>query len=183
MYTGADNAEQVCKNPAPAVSDSFVMHNRTVFVKAGKRLSAASTPKIHFAEKHPYAARTYSPNFLIDISFNFSLLQAFDYDLKSSLQLVYHKLVFQMLRYTVGYGGRRQYVIFAVYEVLDKNGAEYEKTDASTILAEMSVYGNLSRFSVCVNEREAGTELTVTMVHPCEGLSDAGIRRATTASV
>ena len=75
----------------------------------------------------------------------------------------------------------RQYVLFAVYEVLDKNGAEYEKTDASTVLAEMSVYGNLSRFSVCVNEREAGTELTVTMVHPCEGLSDAGIRRATTA--
>ena len=27
----------------------------------------------------------------------------------------------------------RQYVIFAVYEVLDKNGAEYEKTDASTV--------------------------------------------------
>ena len=75
----------------------------------------------------------------------------------------------------------RQYMIFAVYELLDKNGAEYEKTDASTILAEMSVYGNLSRFSVCVNEREAGTELTVTMVHPCDGLSDAGIRRATTA--
>ena len=75
----------------------------------------------------------------------------------------------------------RQYVIFAVYEVLDKNGAEYEKTDPSTILAEMSVYGNISRFSVFVNEREAGTELTVTMIHPCEGLSDAGIRRATTA--
>ena len=72
-------------------------------------------------------------------------------------------------------------MIFAVYEVLDKNGAEYEKTDASTILAEMSVYGNLSRFSVSVNEQETGTELTVTMIHPCEGLSDAGIRRATTA--
>ena len=85
----------------------------------------------------------------------------------------------QTTRITLPYN--RQYVIFAVYEVLDKNGAEYEKTDASTILAEMSVYGNLSRFSVCVNEREAGTELTVTMVHPCEGLSDAGIRRATTA--
>ena len=94
------------KNTAPAVSDSFVIHNRTVFVKVGKRLSAASTPKIHFAEKHPYAARTYSPNFLIDISSAFSLLQAFDYDLKSSLQLVYHKLVFQMLRYTVSYGDR-----------------------------------------------------------------------------
>ena len=77
----------------------------------------------------------------------------------------------------------RQYVLFAVYEVLDKNGAEYEKTDTSTILAEMSVYGNLSRFSVSVNEKETGTELTVTMIHPCEGLSDAGIRRATTAIV
>lgn len=75
----------------------------------------------------------------------------------------------------------RQYVIFAVYEVLDKNGAEYEKTDASTILAEMSVYGNLSRFSVSVNEQETETEITVTMIHPCEGLSDAGIQRATTA--
>lgn len=31
----------------------------------------------------------------------------------------------------------RQYVIVAVYEVLDKNGAEYEKTDASTILTKM----------------------------------------------
>ena len=75
----------------------------------------------------------------------------------------------------------RQYMIFAVYEVLDKNGAEYEKTDASTVLAEMSVYGNLSRFSISVNEQETGTVLTVTMVHPCDGLSDAGIRRATTA--
>ena len=75
----------------------------------------------------------------------------------------------------------RQYVLFAVYEVLDKNGAEYEKTDASTVLAEMSVYGNLSRFSVSVDEQETGTELTVTMIHHCDGLSDAGIRRATTA--
>ena len=75
----------------------------------------------------------------------------------------------------------RQYVIFAVYEVLDKNGAEYEKTDASTILAEMSVYGNLSRFSVSVNEQETGTELTVTMVNPCEGLSASGVQRSVTA--
>ena len=75
----------------------------------------------------------------------------------------------------------RQYVLFAVYEVLDKNGAEYEKTDASTVLAEMSVYGNLSQFSVSVNEQKTGTELSVTMIHPCKGLSDAGIRRATTS--
>ena len=83
------------------------------------------------------------------------------------------------IRLTLPYN--RQYVIVAIYEVLDKNSAEYEKTDASTILAEMSLYGNLSRFSVSVNEQETGTELTVTMIHPCEGLSDVGIRRATTA--
>ena len=83
------------------------------------------------------------------------------------------------IRLTLPYN--RQYVIVAIYEVLDKNSAEYEKTDASTILAEMSVYGNLSRFSVSVNEQETGTELTVAMIHPCEGLSDTGIRRATTA--
>lgn len=41
-----------------------------------------------------------------------------------------------------------------------------KKTDASTILAEMSVYGNLSRFSVSVNAQETGTELTVTMIDP-----------------
>ena len=75
----------------------------------------------------------------------------------------------------------RQYVIFAVYEVLDKNGAEYEKTNASTILAEMSVYVNLSRFFVSVNEQETETELTVTMVHPCEGLSASGVQRSVTA--
>ena len=76
---------------------------------------------------------------------------------------------------------KRQYVIFAVYEVLDKNGAEYKKTDASTILAEMPVYGNLSRFSVCVTEQEHGTELSVTMLQPCEGLSASGVQRAITA--
>lgn len=40
----------------------------------------------------------------------------------------------------------RQYVILAIYEVLDKNGAEYKKEDASTILSEISVYGNSSLF-------------------------------------
>lgn len=57
----------------------------------------------------------------------------------------------------------RQYVILAIYEVLDKNGAGYEKTDASTVISNMSVYGNLSRFSICVTEQEHGTELSVTV--------------------
>ncbi len=75
----------------------------------------------------------------------------------------------------------RQYVVVAIYEVLDKNGAEYEKTDASTVISNMSVYGNLSRFSICVTEQEFGTELFVTMLQPCEGLSPSGVQRAITA--
>ena len=75
----------------------------------------------------------------------------------------------------------RQYVVIDIYEVLDKSGAKYEKTDSSTILSEISVYGNTSRFSISVSEQTVGTELLVTMVHPCEGLSSFGIQRAITA--
>lgn len=75
----------------------------------------------------------------------------------------------------------RQYVVIAIYEVLDKSGAKYEKTDSSTFLSEISVYGNKSRFSISVDEQVSGTELHVTMVHPCEGLSSFGIQRAITA--
>ena len=75
----------------------------------------------------------------------------------------------------------RQYVVIAIYEVLDKSGSKYEKTDSSTFLSEISVYGNKSRFSISVDEQPFGTELTVTMLRPCEGLSDSGIQRSVTA--
>lgn len=75
----------------------------------------------------------------------------------------------------------RQYVMVAIYEVLDKNGAEYKKTDSSTVLAEMAVYGNVSRFSVSVKELPSGTELSIKMIYPCEGLSSSGMERAVTA--
>lgn len=75
----------------------------------------------------------------------------------------------------------RQYVVIAIYEVLDKSGAKYEKTDSSTFISEISVYGNRSRFSISVSEQTVGTELLVTMVHPCKGLSSFGIQRAITA--
>ena len=73
------------------------------------------------------------------------------------------------------------YYVGQANEVLDKNNAEYEKADASTIAAEIAVYGNLSRFSISVKEQEGETELRVTMARPCEGLSEEGIRRAITA--
>ena len=55
----------------------------------------------------------------------------------------------------------RQYVIVAVYDIMDRDSIKYEKTDSSTIVAEMSVYGNKSVFSISVDEQMSGTELTV----------------------
>ena len=75
----------------------------------------------------------------------------------------------------------RQYVIVAIYEVLEQGGAPYEKTDASTIISEIPVYGNKSVFSISVSEQAEGTQMLVTMVRPCTGLSEDGIQRAVTA--
>lgn len=75
----------------------------------------------------------------------------------------------------------RQYVIVAIYEVLEQGGAPYEKTDASTIISEIPVYGNKSVFSISVSEQAEGTQMLVTMVRPCTGLSEDGVRRAVTA--
>ncbi|MDD6736474.1 MAG: hypothetical protein PUE13_09235 [Clostridiales bacterium] len=75
----------------------------------------------------------------------------------------------------------RQYVIVAVYDILDKDGVQYKKTDASTIVAKMSVYGNKSVFSISVSEQISGTELIVSLVQPYEGLSGQGMERAVTA--
>lgn len=75
----------------------------------------------------------------------------------------------------------RQYVIVAVHDIMDRDGINYKKTDSSTIVAKMSVYGNKSVFSISVDEQMSGTELTVSMVHPCIGLSVQGVQRAITA--
>ena len=46
----------------------------------------------------------------------------------------------------------RQYVVIAIYEILDSYGAEYEKADDSMIASEISVYGNKSRFAISVKK-------------------------------
>lgn len=75
----------------------------------------------------------------------------------------------------------RQYVVVAIYEVLEQEGVSYEKTDSSSIVSEIPVYGNRSVFSISVSEQADGTRLLVTMVRPYTGLSDDGIQRAVTA--
>lgn len=60
----------------------------------------------------------------------------------------------------------RQYIIVAIYEVLEQDGVRYEKTDSSSIVSEIPVYGNKSVFSISVSEQTDGTQLLVTMVRP-----------------
>ncbi|MCI6465281.1 MAG: hypothetical protein SO044_01225 [Agathobaculum sp.] len=75
----------------------------------------------------------------------------------------------------------RQYVVVAIYEVLEQYGVSYEKTDSSTVISEIPIYGNKSVVSISVSEQTDGTQLFVTMMRPYTGLSDDGIERAITA--
>ena len=75
----------------------------------------------------------------------------------------------------------RQYVILAIYEVLDKNGAEYKKRGRIDHIVGNIGVRKLEPFSVSVSRQEEGTELSVTMVRQCEGLSESGVQRAITA--
>ena len=75
----------------------------------------------------------------------------------------------------------RQYVVVAIYEVLEQYGVSYEKTDSSTVISEIPIYGNKSVFSISVSEQTDGTQLFVTMMSPFTGLYDDGIEKAITA--
>ena len=71
----------------------------------------------------------------------------------------------------------RRYVLLGIYDVLDGEGVPYQKEE-DTVVAKAEVYGNLSVFSISAEAREVGTELKVTLLQPCEGLSAQGKERA-----
>lgn len=75
----------------------------------------------------------------------------------------------------------RRYVQMAVYDVLDAEGAEYRKEESGAVVARLSVYGNVSTFSLSTEIQDVGTGLTVSMREPCPGLSAQGEERAVTA--
>lgn len=75
----------------------------------------------------------------------------------------------------------RRYVQMAVYDMLDAEGAEYRKEESGAVVARLSVYGNVSTFSLSTEIQDVGTGLTVSMREPCPGLSAQGEERAVTA--
>lgn len=64
----------------------------------------------------------------------------------------------------------RQYVIIAIYEILEHDGVPYKKTDSSTVV----FHGNKGIFSISVSEQVKGTQLFVTMEQANADLSQAG---------
>ena len=74
----------------------------------------------------------------------------------------------------------RRYVLLGIYDVLDGERVPYQKKE-DTVVAKSGVYGNLSTFSISAEEQEMGTELKVTMLQSCVGLSEQGKERAMTA--
>ena len=72
----------------------------------------------------------------------------------------------------------KQLVLYALYDVLDSEESEYDKTENGCIAAKITVYGNRSRFMLSVSEVPPATILTVEISTPCEGLSEQGQRRA-----
>ena len=74
----------------------------------------------------------------------------------------------------------RRYVLMGIYDVLDEEGVLYQK-EQDAIVAKAEVYGNISTFSISAAEQEMGTEMKVTLLQPCEGLSEQGKERAMTA--
>ena len=72
----------------------------------------------------------------------------------------------------------KQLVLYALYDVLDSEESEYDKTENGCIAAKITVYGNRSRFMLSVSEVPPATILTVEISTPCEGLSERGELRA-----
>lgn len=72
----------------------------------------------------------------------------------------------------------KQLVLYALYDVLDSEESEYEKTATGCISAKVTVYGNQSGFVLSVCEAPPATVLTVYIIAPCQGLSQQGQRRS-----
>ena len=73
----------------------------------------------------------------------------------------------------------RRYVQMAVYDVLDAEGAEYRKEESGAVVARLSVYGNVSTFSLSTEIQDVGTGLTVSMSRPVgPGRGTGGDRRS-----
>lgn len=69
-------------------------------------------------------------------------------------------------------------MLYALYDILDLEESEYDKTENGSIAAQVAVYGNRSGFELSVSEASPVTVLTVKMNGPCHGHFQQGQQRA-----
>lgn len=67
----------------------------------------------------------------------------------------------------------RRMVVYAVFDVLDRMGCQYEQAVAGDIRAETKVLGHVSEYAFAVTEQTANTSiLHVSMLRPASGLTE-----------
>mgnify|MGYP001851542507 FL=1 len=73
----------------------------------------------------------------------------------------------------------RRMALYAVYDVLDQMGCQYQQAAAGDIRAEVKVLGHTSQYAFAVTEETANTSiLHVSMLRPARGLTEEEKRLA-----
>ena len=67
----------------------------------------------------------------------------------------------------------RRMAVYAIFDVLDRMGSQYEQAMAGDIKAEANVLGHSSEYAFAVTEQTVNTSiLHVSMLRPASGLSE-----------
>lgn len=72
----------------------------------------------------------------------------------------------------------RSYVLRSVYGVLRQERAAFEEEESGKVIAEWRVGGRDVSLSITVVEKAFGTELTVSLRRPCDGIPERKARRS-----
>ena len=71
----------------------------------------------------------------------------------------------------------RRMAVYAVFDVLDRMGCQYEQALVGDIKAEAKVLGHTSEYAFAVTEQTINTSiLHVSMLRPASGLSEEALR-------
>ena len=78
-----------------------------------------------------------------------------------------------MLRLKRSINCSRRMVVYAIFDVLDRMGCQYEQAMVGDIRVETNVLGHISEYAFAVTEQTANTSiLHVSMLRPASGMTE-----------
>lgn len=78
-----------------------------------------------------------------------------------------------MLRLKRSINCSRRMVVYAIFDVLDRMGCQYEQAMVGDIRVETKVLGHISEYAFAVTEQTANTSiLHVSMLRPASGMTE-----------